>query len=746
MYSAYARQRTALTDSDQLRFEVNRKYGEGRQDPSYYKTILVDDSEESGNSISGGKALADQKRKSWLNVDFDNIITYAPKVRDHFHGLFRDMEQDVIGYPVDQDSGMMMKDKKLELLTELKFKDELAELRKKAGEKQPKFDFFPQDKAELDLYEASGGFKLNFAKAMEKLFAHTLHISRYEQLKKHWIDDAKDFGYVAGKRSEDPDTDEVTIDHVDPRNLIVQHSNYYDFRDAEFVGEIKPWTLSALGQYVDKDELLEYAKTYTGLMGNPGVEFWNHFNSEAYDIEEIGFFKVPVLESYFIDFEDAYEREYVNKYGKKRVIPTEYGYEPRNNNDKVRTTRQRYVYTGKWVVGSKRVFDYGLAYDQERQKGKDVKLPYRIFKVSEKPVTERLRPIYDQMQISWLKFQNAQAMAKSSGHAFNVRLLDNITLGGEKADPVDIVKFMRETGDLFYSDTDLSTGTKYEGGAVSPVDQIVGGMGADLQEAIQKFEWAVRMIEHIAGLSDVAMGSSAGGESQVGTTQMSVQGSQNVIRPIVQSIMDLKGSLAETVMFTLQLRLQYNDAARKMYSQIVGEKDVEAITQATKRGARFGVYFEPRPTQQEKTELYTMITQSMSAGKDGQPLLEADEALMIKGELMNGANLKDVRLKLSYKIRKRKEENRRFQLLTQQQQNRATMQQNAQKHQQEMQKLTVEQRGRLQEEQIKQQGQMAEQKLKANNELKQLIYRLADEEQKREMEKQLKEMELNKAE
>src|SRR6056297_3541283 len=83
MYSAYARQRTALTHSDQARFETNRNYGEGKQDPSYYKTILVDDSVESGNSISGGKALADQKRKSWLNVDFENIITYAPKVRDH---------------------------------------------------------------------------------------------------------------------------------------------------------------------------------------------------------------------------------------------------------------------------------------------------------------------------------------------------------------------------------------------------------------------------------------------------------------------------------------------------------------------------------------------------------------------------------------------------------------------------------------------------------------------------------------
>jgi hypothetical protein len=733
IYSAYARQRTGITINDQERFKTNRLYGDGRQPSGYYKDLLINQDDNNVVGVDGGKELAEQRRKGWANIDFDNIISYAPKVRDHLHGLFRDMEYDVTAHPIDADSGMMMKNKKYKLLSELIFKDELAKLRKLAGEKPPEYDFFPMDKGELDMYEASGGFKLNFAKAMEKLLKHTFNLSNYKQLKKQWVDDVVNCGYVAASRTEDRDTDEIKVDWVDIENLIIQYSEYPDFRDAEYAGEVKPWTITELGKYIDDlEELKEYAKLYTGVLGNPDNSFWS--GQTTISFEDIAHFKIPVLEAYYIDFEDKYEKEYINPYGKKRVIPTEYGRESKNNNDKIRVTRTRYLYKGHWIVGSERVFDYGLAYDQERQKGMDVQLPYKVIKVTDKPITERLKPIYDQQAIGWFKFQNAQAMAANSGFAINTRLLENVNLGGKKADPRELVRMAIETGYWFYSDWDQSLGQGYEGGAVNPVHEIMGGMKNDLQEGIQKFEWAVRMIEHVAGISDVSMGAQPQQGSQVGTTQMSVQGSQNVIRPVIDGVMDLKGEVSKSVMFILQLRLRHNEKARKCYEDVIGKKDVQAIIQATKRGARFGVHFEPRPTKQELQELYTMISQSMGAGKDGQPLLEADEALMLRGELMQGANLKDLRFKLSYKIRKRKEEQRRFQLMSQEQNNKAALQQNKQKFQQEMYKKQADQKFELTKQQKEYDAKLREEKFKANKELKELILRSMGDEQLKEME------------
>lgn len=743
MYSSYCNGRTAITPSDHARFELNRQYGEGNQPTQYYENLLVNYDENNVSGVAGGGELAKQRREGWANIDFNNPISYAPKVRDHLHGTFRDMEQDVIGYPIDEDSGMMMKDMKLELETRLKFADQIAKLQKKAGVKE-KFDFFPMDKAELDLYEASGGFKLNFAKAMEKLVEHTFNISGYEQLKKKWIDDATDCGYVVGCQTEDVDTEEIKMDWVDVMDFTCQHSKYDDFRDIDFAFQIKQWTISELGTKIDDlDELISYAKLYIDKMGNPGWGYWNSLKGNI-SFEDISNFRIPVLEGTYKDFEDTYAKEYVNPYGKTRIIPTEYGRKSKNNNDKIRVTRRRYVYEGKWVLGSNRVFDFGKSYDQDRQKGKDVMLPYRIMFITEKPITERLKPIYDQMAIAWFKFQNAQAMAANSGYSINTRLLENVNLGGEKADPKELVKMGIETGYWFYSDWDLSTGEGYEGGAVRPIQEIMGGMKNNLPEGIQKIQWAIQMIEHIAGISDVAMGAQPQENSQVGTTQMSIRGSQNVIRPLVQSIMDLKGELAKALMYKIQLRVRYNDQACKSYSHVIGSKDVDTLKMASKRGARFGIHFEPRPTQQEIQELYTMVSQSMGAGKDGQPLLEADEALMIRGELMHGANLKDIRLKLSYKIRKRKQEQRQYALMTQEQSNRHTMQQNAQKFKQEMTKQQADNQHELKKTNMEIQGKLAEEKLKANKDLEELLARLASDEQKLETESSLKAFEIQK--
>lgn len=717
IYSAHARGRTAITHEEQNKFVENRLYGKGKQPSDYYKKILINKDDQNVSGIEGGKQLAEQRRKSWAQLDFENIVTYAPKVQDHFHGLFSEMEQDVIGVPIDQDSGMLMKSKKLRMLIELKFFEELKKLREKTGQKEPNWSFFPLNQAELDLYEASGGFKLNFAKAMEMLLKHTFKMSNWKDLKKHWINDAIHLGLIAGRVSENPDTGEVLTDYVNPENLIIQYSSYWDHRDSEFAGELQPWTINSLARYdVDSNELIRLAKRFAGYMGNPQL-------GDDVQIKDIGHFKIPVLEAYYIDYEDNYRKEYVNPFGKKRLIDVPYGKEPKNNNDKVRVVRDRYLYKGKWIVGSDVMFDWGKANDQLKE-NKEVRLPYKVYKLADKSITERLIPIYDQLEIGWLKFQNAQAMASSSGHAINMRLLSNITINEQQINPIEALKFMKETGDLIYSDIDMSTGTKYEGGAVQPVQPIEGGMRNELQEGIQKFEWAVRMIEHIAGLSPVSMGEQTNAQqSQVGTTQMALQGSQNIIQPVFNTIMDLKGGLARECMFTLQIKLRHNEDVREVYEQIVGKKDVQAIIQATKRGAKFGVHFEPRPTQKERNDLYELVKYSMTAGKNGQPLLEADEAWMIQQELLSGSNIKDIGLKLSYKIRKRKEELRKQQVEDAERQQRYAMQSSQQQHKQEMQKEQMQSQTKLKEEQMQQQGENYRKKLEINQSLKETALR-----------------------
>lgn len=734
IYHNYATERTAISTSRADEFELLRLYGRGKQPTGQYKDALIGNDQHVPDQLVDDN-LKDQKRKAWFNVDFDHVISYAGKIKDHFHGMFRQQDMDVIGDAIDEDSGMMVKDKKHELQTELLFANNLAKLRDLAGEEQPSMDFFPLDQAELEDYEASGGFKLNFAKAMEKLLKHTFSLSKYEQLKKMWIDDSIDLGIIAGRLDRDVDTGETLIDYVDPSNLIIQWSKYPDYRDSEYCGELKTRTISEIANYIeDRDELARIARHYSGYLGNPVLDNWSDYNyQDAAGGYGYDFYRVPVLEGYYIDFEDEYEKEYVDKYGKRKVISTRYGYEKRSNNEKVRTKRTRYLYKFNWVVDTNTVFDYGRAYNQERPEKSDVKLPYRVITTSENSIIERLRPVFDDMMFSWLKYQNAQIMAANAGYAVDVSKLKGVNLGGKPADPRELLKMMVETGYLFFNSGDAET-DEYRGGSVQPVHELLGGMRNQLDESVTKFRFALELIEQETGLSNLALGGTTQKEQTATETKLSVSATQNVIRPVIDGVMDLKGNLGESAMYNIQQRLIKEEDLKDRYAQVVGRKDLQAIIDAQYRGARFGLHFQARPTQSEMQEIYQWIENAMAAGKNGEPLIKVDEGLMLREQLMNGANLKDVRFKLSYKIRRREREQ---QQLAQQAEQREFQRNMAYRQQDTKSKLQQQQAEAQKDIKIKQmdnQNNLAVEKLKANSEYEQLVMRLSGDEQKMQSE------------
>jgi hypothetical protein len=745
IYHAYVTDKTAIPVNTASRFNLLRLYGKGKQPTEQYKDALLSEDNSKPDQLKSAD-FKSQKRKAWLNVDFQHVISAAQKIKDHFHGIFHRQDMDIIASAIDEDSGMMMKDKKHEIQTELLFAKELGRLRELAGEEPPKMDFFPLDQAELEDFEASGGFKLNFSKAMEKLLKHTFSLSKYNQLKKMWIDDAIDLGIVAGRIGEDSDTEETIVDYVDPVGLIVQWSRYPDFRDAEYAGEIKPRTISELAQHIDdRDELARIAKHYSGKMGNPSIDYWENYNT----VNNLGgwgydFYRVPVLEGYYVDFEDEYEKEYTDKYGKRKVIPTRYGYKKKNNNEKVRVKRTRYLYKFNWVVDTNTVFDYGRAHNQERKEKTDVELPYRVMQVSENSIIDRLIPVFDDMMFSWLKYQNAQIMAANAGYAVNTRLLKNVYLGKKQADPTELLKMMIETGFLFYSDGDEDTGEGYTGGAVQPVQELMGGMRNQLEESISKFRFALEIIEQETGLSNLALGGTQQQEQSATASQLSVSAAQNIIRPVIDGVMDLKGNLGESVMYNIQKRLVKEDKLRDRYAQVIGRKDLQAVMDANERGARFGVHFRPRPTDQEVAEIKQWIQGLTSAGKNGQPLLQADEALMILEQLNDGANLADIRFKVRYKIRRREMEQAQQARAAEQREFQRNMAYRQQDTKSKLAQQNAEAQKEIQLKQLDNQNNLKVERLKANSEYEQLVLRLAGDEQKLQSEEYRQKLEVKR--
>jgi hypothetical protein len=693
IYSTHVRNKSGIPIDVIPEWQTLRLYGKGLQDEEQYIKKLSGGEEGSGNTstnildvVSADNTMYNTKlerRKAWNNVN-KQIISLAPKIKDHFYGLFKNQEQDIVTNTIDEDSGALIEDMKFRMWANSVFQKELSLLRRSGGLPDPKMDFLPKDMTELELFEASGGFKLNIAMAMEKLLKHTFHISEWDKnIKRKLIDDVVDLGTIALREDYDEDTGKGIISYVDPLNLTIQYSTQFDYEDSEWAANLEFWNISKLRQKGFKKEFLEkQAQAFSGKFGNPnyiaGTDSYLGYNRYTYDA-----FKVPVLITYWIDMDAEYLERYKDSRGRERLKPTKYGKKVDSDKKEIQINKTRFIYEAKWIVGTDEVFDYGKMYNQILDKNQRPILPIRAFHLTENPITRRLRPIYDQMQIAWLKYQNAQVMAMNAGYAINVRLLNNIKLGGQKLDMKNVFQIMKETGNLFYSDTPIFG--KYEGGAVNPVTPLPGGMGIQLQEAIQKFEWSIKMIEHETGLTPVSMGATPHPEQGKATTELSMAATQNVIRPLIDSIMALKSRIAENSMRRIQLLVNTNERARKAYVRIVGKKDVEALRIAEGRAVAYGIDLETLPTEEQKQAIIAMVNEAIALGRDGVKSVELDDAISLFRTLNNGGNLKELEMKLAYKIRKYKAEQEQKALRATQFQSQEVQRQNAQKAQMEAQ-------------------------------------------------------------
>jgi len=735
IYGMHVSGRSGVPYDKLYEWENQRLYGKGMQNKDQYKAITLTEDVESDSSflnVDGNvRSTLEERRKGWKNIN-DDIVSVAPKIKDVFHGLFDNQDYEISADTIDLNSGAMKDRAKYGLLAQTLFQQEYARLRAIGNIPQQQQDFIPRNVTELELYEAAGGFKLSFAKTMEKLLRHTFDISDWDNtLKKKALDDVLDIGYVALKIVYDLDTNKSKMKYVDPVNLCMQYSPDDDYEDSDWCGYYTTYTVSQLEQQGFKRTMLEsLAFENSAKLNNPTREQWNNYNKKntlgGYDYD---FYRIPVYEVEWIDSDTTKYLSWKNRNGKERMKEVSFDTEQKKYSKKeVIASSARIVYKCKWIIGTDHVFDYGISNDQIRPLPSKPILSYRLVKVTDNPIMRRLKPILDKMQLAWLRYQNALIMSAGGGWAINLRLLNNLSIGGKKLSIKDVLRMMRNNNVLFFSDTPI-TG-RYEGGSVNPVTPLPSMLKDEIANAIQEFEYSIKQVEHVTGLTPVALGGTPEERAGKATTEISFAATQNVMRPIIHNIMVLKQRAAESAMLHIQMLIRDNKKAYEAYSDVVGEMDLAAVKTATYNGARYGIKLVAKPTEQEWLEIKDLIIEAISLGRDGVKSLEIDDALAMYEYRNSGMNLSEMRLILSYKIRKYKEQAQQQALQTQKMQQDGAVALQQQKAQQEAQMKQMDaqvEQGKLQQEH---QNNMQSETFKANQDYKLKLMDLAMEEKK----------------
>jgi hypothetical protein len=653
IYSEYLRDRTGSLYSNIDFADELRAYGDGRQDPDKYKNLLSKKSDSNS-----------QQRKGYMNINWD-ILPVAVKYKQTILGMFDDVEHDIVADAIDEQSGTEKENKKWYFWSKLKLDNFLKSIDQAAGiDNSAKNDegFKPRTLHELELYSKMGGFKLGVEASMEKLLRFVFKDSNWVETKRKIIEDFIDLNMAACKDYVEPDTQRIKTRYVDPSRLIIQWSKHFDHHDSKYAGEVRKVPIDELrtkGGF-SEEEIRSIAKNVWNnnqdQAGYDNADGWAYYNSEnedgSYNYDN---FKVDVMDAEYASFTRKFKTTRKNQRGEKFTYESKHGKVWNTDKRKTKITDIKVIHKATWIIGTDFVYDWGLQNDVPRPDNSEARLSYHLYKGKGRSITDRCRVNYDNMQLAWLKFQNALSMAKNPGLAVEWGALSNMSLKNKKMSPFDILQIRRDTGDLVYKAT-THRGQVNSPASARPVQEIGGGMGTQLDEFVKIFDTNRAMIQEFSGVTAPSAGSEPKAEIGLGVQELAVAATNNALKPLYKGYVALKQFTAESICLRGQIVIKYNKKGEKAYYPIIGAASTKSIKISSDMTMRqYGIILRMRPTEQKKQVIRQALIKAMEPGRDGSPGLGADDYLLIE-RLLDHGQLKEAEAQINLKLTKAKKQ------------------------------------------------------------------------------------------
>lgn len=653
IFAAWIAGNTGIPYSKIQKYKELRQFGNGTQPISKYQNIFLGQDEEN----SGG-----ENKEGFYNLNWE-IFSVAPKFKCVVMGIMESQDHSIVANAVDKLSRNERDSAKWNRWFESVYRKELVNIRESIGVKQSMGGYLPETIEELELFENMGGFKLRKEASIEKGLSYGFYISDWKQVKRKLIEDFIDINIAATKDFVDLYTQKVKCRYVDPAKLVIQYSRRNDFRDSEYAGEIIRMNITDLRKNTNltEDQLRGIASKYNNVGGNPDFSVWDNLELDDGTYKYDGFW-VDVMDCEFFTVNDKYYSIRKNQAGNE-VIHEEkgknYGKIYDSEKRKTKKTTTKTVHRAKWIIGTDHIFDWGLQFDIPRQGKKEVELSYHVYKLPGRSIIDRTTTNHDQIQLTWLKLQNAIAMASPAGIAVEWTSLQNMKLGGNKMDPLELLEIRRATGDLVYRAT-THKGYINSPHAGKPVQETMGGIGTQLDEFIKIFQMNFEFIRGVTGINRIADASDPDPEQSVFGSKLAIAGTANALKNLYSGYIDLKEKTAKVMSLRLQIIIKHNKQAYEGYYPILGKTNLEVLSIGSEIiDADYHIKIEAKPTEALREKIRGAALEAMKPDREGFTGLEMGDYLLIENILENG-DLKFAQAMISYKSMKNKERQKKL--------------------------------------------------------------------------------------
>ena len=550
----------------------------------------------------------------------------------------------------------------------------------------------PETKEELDLH-----MQLTYKQAVEIAEEQAINVlmegNRYELIKKRFYYDLTVCGIAAVKNNFST-SQGVTIDYVDPANLVYSYTEDPYFQDIYYVGEIKSIPVNELIKefpHLTQEQL-------ENIVQDPSYNNSNYDNSWDYN-NTTDANKVQVLYfNYKTYMNQVYKLKSTAAGGEKAIEKTDSFNPQENENFSKLSTAVEVLYEGALVLGTNKLLKWEMAKNMMRPKSDytKVKMNYsivapRMYKGVVSSLVKRITGYADMIQLTHLKLQQVLSRMVPDGVYLDADGLAEIDLGnGTNYNPQEALNMFFQTGSVigrsFTSEGDINPGKV-------PIQEIQSGSGgAKMQSLIGTYNYYLQMIRDVTGLNEARDGSLPDKNALVGVQKLAAANSNTATRHILQAGLYLTQNMAECLSLRISDILEYSPTADAFIQQI-GAHNVATLGEMQNLHLYdFGIFIELMPDEEEKQMLENNIQVAIA-----QQSIDLEDAIDIR-------EIKNIKLANQLLKLRRVKKQQRDQAIQQQNiqaQSQANMQAQQASAQLEVQKAQVLAQSEAQLEQLK---------------------------------------------
>ena len=619
-------------------FHNLRLYARGEQSIQKYKDEL---------SINGDL--------SYLNLDWKPVPIISKFVDIVVNGI-AERTYDIKAFSQSPNGIQKRTDYMERVLTDMRMKDHDAQIQQTFGldMKESNMEELPQSEEELGIH-----MQLTYKQAVELAEEQALRVlfegNNYELTKKRFYYDLTVLGIGAVKTSFNT-SEGVTIDYVDPANLVYSYTDSPYFEDIYYVGEVKTIPVNELAKqfpHLSEEDLEDIMKNKNYNRNNYNTRYSKQ-KEDNNTIQVLYFnYKTYMNEVYKIKETGT---------GASKVISKDDSFNPPENKEGGYSRLLRSIeclYDGAIILGTDKLLKWEMAKNMMRPKSDftKVKMNYsivapRMYDGKIDSLVKRITGFADMIQLTHLKLQQVMSRMVPDGVYLDADGLAEVDLGnGTNYNPQEALNMFFQTGSVigrsFTSEGDLNPGKV-------PIQEITSGSGGNkMQALIGNYNYYLQMIRDVTGLNEARDGSTPDKNALVGVQKLAAANSNTATRHILQAGLFLTAETAERLTLRISDILEYSPTA-DAFIQAIGSHNVATLEEMSELHLYdFGIFIELQPDEEEKARLENNIQMALQ-----QKSIELEDAI----DLREIQNIKLANQLLKIRRQKKQERDRQMQL------------------------------------------------------------------------------------